>query len=537
MTRRYKSYFRTILTAGYFLLIVFPLVVSASQVTLQWSTTNDTLDGYNLYQRLDNQSYDYSDPVNENLITDISYSVSGLIEGQTYHFVVRSVAGDNESGDSNEATYTVPLSNPDSDSDGYPDSIDAFPNDSTEWLDTDSDGLGNTSDPDDDNDGMPDVWEERYGLDPLDSSDAGDDLDGDGVSNGDEYDNDTDPSLIPGNSAPMQPQLAEPADGAVEVDLMPTLMTEAYEDPEGHAHSRTRYQIATSTDWESDLVFEGEYASQLTNITLGDLILEPETTYFWRVRFYDLHNGMSDWSAVSRFTTIDNISAGFGDEDGDGILNDQEVAPEEIDPELGDTTDMVVVGTDDEITPQLAVLLSSNADMMMIRATDADSVEVGNDANRPEVLTGVISFKLRLINDSTSASVTVNLPTPAPEGAVWYKYNIENGWTPYPNVTFSSDRKSVTITLVDGGPGDDDGVQNGVIVDPSGLGYSASDVGSTLGYGTQTGGSSFSSSGFAGVCFISASMGEMPVGSHHAKIIFVLSVFGAAALMRVNRQK
>lgn len=40
---------------------------------------------------------------------------------------------------------------------------------------------------DDDRDGMPNWWEERYGLNPADPTDAGQDLDGDGLSNLDEY--------------------------------------------------------------------------------------------------------------------------------------------------------------------------------------------------------------------------------------------------------------------------------------------------------------------------------------------------------------
>jgi len=45
----------------------------------------------------------------------------------------------------------------DSDGDGVPDSQDAFPNDPSEWDDTDGDGVGNNTDPDDDNDGLPDA--------------------------------------------------------------------------------------------------------------------------------------------------------------------------------------------------------------------------------------------------------------------------------------------------------------------------------------------------------------------------------------------
>jgi cytochrome c peroxidase len=54
----------------------------------------------------------------------------------------------------------------DSDHDGYPDIIDAFPLNPAEWLDTDHDGIGNNADPDDDNDGLPDAID-PFPLDPL----------------------------------------------------------------------------------------------------------------------------------------------------------------------------------------------------------------------------------------------------------------------------------------------------------------------------------------------------------------------------------
>lgn len=44
----------------------------------------------------------------------------------------------------------------DADGDGYFDEIDDFPNDDTEWLDSDDDGIGNNADFDDDNDGYLD---------------------------------------------------------------------------------------------------------------------------------------------------------------------------------------------------------------------------------------------------------------------------------------------------------------------------------------------------------------------------------------------
>jgi cytochrome c peroxidase len=55
---------------------------------------------------------------------------------------------------------------PDTDGDGYPDIIDEFPLDPTEWFDNDHDGVGDNADRDDDNDGLPDIID-PFPFDPL----------------------------------------------------------------------------------------------------------------------------------------------------------------------------------------------------------------------------------------------------------------------------------------------------------------------------------------------------------------------------------
>ncbi len=82
---------------------------------------------------------------------------------------------------------------PDSDGDGITDDKDAFPNDPAEWSDSDGDGTGDNADTDDDNDEMPDIYETGHGLDSV-INDASEDLDGDGYTNFEEYEADTDPN-------------------------------------------------------------------------------------------------------------------------------------------------------------------------------------------------------------------------------------------------------------------------------------------------------------------------------------------------------
>jgi hypothetical protein len=79
---------------------------------------------------------------------------------------------------------------PDADGDGVGDPEDAFPNDASEWIDTDGDGIGNNADTDDDDDGLLDTVETGTGT-YLHPGDTGTDplvadTDGDGVNDGDE---------------------------------------------------------------------------------------------------------------------------------------------------------------------------------------------------------------------------------------------------------------------------------------------------------------------------------------------------------------
>ena len=65
---------------------------------------------------------------------------------------------------------------PDRDRDGFVDPVDDLPEDSTEWWDTDDDGVGNNADRDDDGDGVRDTID-AFPLDPSEARDG----DGDGV--------------------------------------------------------------------------------------------------------------------------------------------------------------------------------------------------------------------------------------------------------------------------------------------------------------------------------------------------------------------
>lgn len=76
---------------------------------------------------------------------------------QTGNYPVNFSVSDGELSVTQSVTLSVIASaQQDTDNDGILDSDDAFPDDSSEWLDSDSDGIGNNTDNDNDNDGVTD---------------------------------------------------------------------------------------------------------------------------------------------------------------------------------------------------------------------------------------------------------------------------------------------------------------------------------------------------------------------------------------------
>ena len=67
------------------------------------------------------------------------------------------------------------------DGDGFINEMDDFPLDSSDWRDTDGDGIGDIADDDDDGDGWSDSEERDCEYDPDDSDSTPPDSDNDGI--------------------------------------------------------------------------------------------------------------------------------------------------------------------------------------------------------------------------------------------------------------------------------------------------------------------------------------------------------------------
>jgi hypothetical protein len=102
-----------------------------------------------------------------------------------------------------------------------------------------------------------------------------------------------------------------------------------------------------------------------------------------------------------------------------------------------------------------------------------DSSTIPEEPNTPtDLIYDLIDMTVKVHTPGSMAKVALHFPSPAPNGYKMYHYNrVLRRWTDYSNyAVFNPTRTKVTITMIDGGAGDDDGVSNGIIIDPFALG-------------------------------------------------------------------
>ena len=112
----------------------------------------------------------------------------------------------------------------------------------------------------------------------------------------------------------------------------------------------------------------------------------------------------------------------------------------------------------------------------MIEAVSSERLGLPNpmlSTGSPQMPLGLIHTRIS-VEDQPGEEVAVQmyLTDSLPNGSLWYETDSATGTmrdaSAYAQV--STDRKSVTLTVRDGGPGDADGIANGIIVTASGAG-------------------------------------------------------------------
>lgn len=357
----------------------------------------------------------------------------------------------------------------------------------TDTIDTDGDGVRDFVDTDDDDDGMPDTYEIANGLDPL-VDDRNGDIDGDGYTNYQEFLAETPQN----NKGPDKPTLAFPADNtdpAFYENL--ELSTNLFSDTELDEHAQTVWQIskdATFTD-NAQAIFTLVTANHLITVTVPNGVLMPSTLYHWRATFVDSLGGPSVPSDSFQFTTAADTTDG----DSNGVPDEQSVDDWDIDGDgVNDISNTFKAVKTAVGNTQAGI--ESGTNVTGITALSAvDPATISDTTNKPaNIAYGLLNFNITVQNPGDTAVVTVHFQDPLPSADTWYKYDNVNGWQDYSaNAVISGDRKTVTLTLTDGGIGDADGVANGVIIDPSGSGSAGSGAPPATGGGGGGGGGCF----------------------------------------------
>jgi hypothetical protein len=393
-----------------------------ANTNLTFATTAADPDGQALAYR-----YDWGDGVQSSW-GPASQSHSWAAAGQ--YLVIAQARDSLEAESAWSAPTTVVISNPqpvvpDSDGDGVPDHQDVFPNDPKEWADNNGNGIG-------------------------DNADA--------VSAGKEQ-------------APEAPVLAFPFNDAVVRPLL-TLKTDPFHTTAaGVTHAKTRWQIFREDDEACMLDIQSGKA--LTDLTVPKLVLDEGTEYFWRVQFTDSNGSASEWSDYGYFETSQTTS----DLNANGIPDAQEVsASADLDRDgVKDNQQATIKSVRMEgTTVQIGVSIKQFRAALAVESVESEDPNLPDAyaSNKPRRMPfGLINFKIAVAKPGDQGTVKLYFSEPAPPKSKWYKYDpISNQWSDFSAYAkFSSDRRSLTLSLRDGGAGDADGVANGVIVDPAGI--------------------------------------------------------------------
>ena len=344
----------------------------------------------------------------------------------------------------------------DSDKDGVPDSLDAFPNDPQEWADANGNGIGDNAD------------------------------------------------AAAAQTAPDAPIPISPVNDAV-VSSMATLTTDPFHTAAaGVTHAKTRWQVFRDED--DVCVLDILSTTALTSLGIPKLVIVEGSSCYWRAQFIDSRGKASAWSDYEYFAAVNTAN----DLNANGIPDSQEVAAAVdldndgvMDSRQNSIKSVKMEGT----SVQIGVSIKGSSTASAIEALESedpqqyDPYSSGRPASMPF---GVINFKIAVNQPGDQAVVTLYFSEAATAAGRWYKYDsTANKWNDFSaNAVFSSDRHSVALTLTDGGPGDADGVANGVIVDPSALG-----VPDPASSSESAGSASSGGGGGGGGCFIDTTAG------------------------------
>jgi hypothetical protein len=273
------------------------------------------------------------------------------------------------------------------------------------------------------------------------------------------------------NQAPHQPQLVAPETGDETVDLQPELRGTAFVDADqDDSHVRTQWRIKTSASElvTMDMICHGH---NLTDLRMPGFVLDPLISYNLQVRYFDQSDQPSPWSIPVVFSTA-------ADPDD---LNDNRVPDSQ---EVDYFVDLNQDGIDDaDQDSRVISILNYNGSLKLALGTETGGPPIGilavanvNPSTLPEpfytpeeMAYGLLRYKLSIPNPGQEVAVTIYLSDPIDPTTPWLRYDSVMGWEDISgDIHIDPDGTRITRYVIDGGPGDADGLANGIIIDQCG---------------------------------------------------------------------
>lgn len=244
---------------------------------------------------------------------------------------------------------------------------------------------------------------------------------------------------------------------------MPFLQIEPYSIPEGQIS--TNWQISTDMSFET-LIFETVKSRDIDYLPIMEMILDRHISYFWRVRFINENGEYYDWSDVSSFSITDTAT---NDTNQNGIPDSQETKS---------ITDIDGNGVEDKAQSNLKCIRTILGNEQLCLKTDDPHIYIESmkslspdtfNINQPyiEMPFGCTAFKTGVFDIGRTVSFTIYYSKVLPEEFAWYHCDYKYDCYANDEVLSQIGGREIHFTIQDGGKGDIDGVENGVIVNSS----------------------------------------------------------------------
>ncbi len=268
------------------------------------------------------------------------------------------------------------------------------------------------------------------------------------------------------NISTIQPELDFPVNNFL-VPVSPTLITHPFDNNANFNHTKTRWQISLEPDFSS-YIMDITSSTCLDSLPIFDLILEPDTTYFWRVKFFDDYGSETAWSEPGNFITASFENS--DDTDSNGISDNQEIQGySDLDGDGQDDAfqnDILCFNTGSNDVQIGVKNNDSNVSVVAVRSLEQPPYAGFLNNSSEMISSDFLSFKLYFTQNTSQASIIIYYSQPVSLDTKWYNYSLNayGGWHLDESALISDNRLSVSLVLEDGSLNDLDGCDNGVFV-------------------------------------------------------------------------